>query len=294
MVGKFVEFFGDGLARLPLADRATISNMAPEQGATCVMFPIDDETLALPALHRPPGGAGRAGRGLRARAGHVPRARRGGGDLHGHAGARPRRRRAEPRRAAPPAGPRAAAPTPSESFVRELAALVEAGAAAPAATATSSALRRRGRAHGGRGRGAVGDRGRGDDAAASAALLDHGSVVIAAITSCTNTSNPAVMVGAGLLAKQRASSAGCARKPWVKTSLAPGSKVVTEYLERVRPHRAARGARLQPRRLRLHDLHRELRPAAGGDLRRDRAGRPRGRVGAVRATGTSRAASTPR
>ncbi len=110
--------------------------------------------------------------------------------------------------------------------------------------------------------------------------LDHGDVVIAAITSCTNTSNPSVMVGAGLLARN-AVERGLQRKPWVKTSLAPGSRVVTEYLERAGPDRAARAARLQPRRLRLHDLHRQLRPAAGGGLRRRRRARPRGRRGAL-------------
>ena len=91
--------------------------------------------------------------------------------------------------------------------------------------------------------------------------LDHGAVVIAAITSCTNTSNPSVMLGAGLLA-QKAVERGLTRKPWVKTSLAPGSKVVTEYLERAGLTDVPRGARLQPRRLRLHDLHRQQRPAA--------------------------------
>ena len=85
VVGKFVEFFGDGLARLPLADRATISNMAPEQGATCVMFPIDDETLHYLRFTGRSRGAGRAGRGLRARAGDVPRGRRRRRRLHRHA-----------------------------------------------------------------------------------------------------------------------------------------------------------------------------------------------------------------
>ena len=102
----------------------------------------------------------------------------------------------------------------------------------------------------------------------------HGSVVIAAITSCTNTSNPQVMVGAGLLAK-KAVERGLERKPWVKSSLAPGSKVVTEYYDRAGLTPYLERARLPHRRLRLHDLHRQLRPAAGGDLRRRRRGRPR-------------------
>ena len=75
VVGKFVEFFGPGLAALPLADRATIANMAPEYGATCGFFPVDDETLKLPALHRPRSRAGRAGRSLCQGAGHVPPSR---------------------------------------------------------------------------------------------------------------------------------------------------------------------------------------------------------------------------
>ena len=122
--------------------------------------------------------------------------------------------------------------------------------------------------------------------------LDHGHVVIAAITSCTNTSNPSVMIGAGLLARN-AVERGLKSKPWVKTSLAPGSKVVMEYYDAGGPDRAARGARLPPRRLRLHDVHRQLRPAARGGLGgRQRRG-PRGRLRAAAATATSRAASTP-
>ena len=97
--------------------------------------------------------------------------------------------------------------------------------------------------------------------------VDHGHVVIAAITSCTNTSNPFVMVGAALLAK-KAVEKGLPRKPWVKTTLAPGSKVVMDYYERAGPDPVPGQARLQPRRLRLHHLHRQLRPAAGGDQRR--------------------------
>ena len=88
--------------------------------------------------------------------------------------------------------------------------------------------------------------------------LDHGHVVIAAITSCTNTSNPSVMLGAGLLARN-AAARGLTRQPWVKTSLAPGSKVVTEYLDRAGLTEPLEELGLQPRRLRLHDVHRQLR-----------------------------------
>ena len=94
------------------------------------------------------------------------------------------------------------------------------------------------------------------------AELTHGSVVIAAITSCTNTSNPSVMIGAGLLARKAVRARAAACTPHVKTSLAPGSKVVTEYLRQVGPAARPRGARLPRRRLRLHDLHRQQRPAA--------------------------------
>ena len=97
--------------------------------------------------------------------------------------------------------------------------------------------------------------------------LDHGSVVVAAITSCTNTSNPSVMIGAGLLARN-AVKRGLTTKPWVKTSLAPGSLVVTEYLQGGGPARVSRRARLQHRRLRLHDVHRQQRPAARAGVER--------------------------
>ena len=118
--------------------------------------------------------------------------------------------------------------------------------------------------------------------------VGHGDVVIAAITSCTNTSNPSVLIAAGLVAK-KAVEKGLKVKPWVKTSLAPGSQVVTDYLQGRRPDQAARRAGLQPGRLRLHHLHRQLRPAAGADLRGGPEGRPGGRARCSRATATSKA-----
>ena len=109
-----------------------------------------------------------------------------------------------------------------------------------------------------------------DDGARS--TIGHGAVVIAAITSCTNTSNPDVMLAAGLLAK-KAVERGLTVQPHVKTSLAPGSRVVTDYLQQDRPRRAARSARLPHGRLRLHDVHRQQRSAAraGGQGRRRQA-----------------------
>ena len=122
--------------------------------------------------------------------------------------------------------------------------------------------------------------------------LDHGAVTIAAITSCTNTSNPSVMLAAGLLARN-AVKKGLKAKPWVKTTLAPGSKVVTDYYEKAGLTERPRGPRLLHGRLRLHDVHRQLGPA------RSKRSRPRSTrttspsPPSSRATATSRAASTP-
>ena len=115
VVDKFVEFFGDGLANLPLADRATIANMAPEYGSTCGIFPIDEETLRYLELSGRPRRADRAGRGLCQGAGHVARQRREARRLHRRARTRSRHRRAEPRRPEAPAGSRAAVARPRAS-----------------------------------------------------------------------------------------------------------------------------------------------------------------------------------
>ena len=227
VVGKFVEFFGAGLARLPLADRATIGNMSPEFGSTCAIFPIDAETLRYLEFSGRRAAADRAGRGLRQ--GQRPLARRGlgGADLHRRAAPRPLDRGAEHRRPQAPPGPR-----PAD---RVEAAFEHARSGLP-----------RGQRRGGRGarRLVPGqrpgrhphqrrrlDQGQLTLADGTETELDNGHVVIAAITSCTNTSNPSVMLGAGLLARN-AVQKGLTVKPWVKTSLAPGSKVVTEYLDR--------------------------------------------------------------
>ena len=116
--------------------------------------------------------------------------------------------------------------------------------------------------------------------------------MIAAITSCTNTSNPSVMVGAGILARN-AVARGLRSKPWVKTSLAPGSKVVTEYLDRAGLTEPLEQLGFHLVGLRLHDLHRELRPAARGDLRRPSTSTTSRWSRCSRATATSRGASTP-
>jgi aconitate hydratase len=205
VVGKFVEFFGDGLAELPLADRATIANMAPEYGATCGIFPVDEVTLrylrfsgrdeaqvklveayckAQGIFHAPGAPEAKYTDALHLDLGSIV--------------------------------PSLAGPTRPQDRVKLTDAksdfhssLEKLLAKSPKPSAPTS-------------RGAATIDGKEVE-------LAHGSVVIAAITSCTNTSNPSVLVAAGLLAK-KAVEKGLKTKPWVKTSLAPGSKVVTEYL----------------------------------------------------------------
>ena len=197
VVGKFVEFFGDGLDHLPLADRATIANMAPEYGATCGFFPVDEHTIRYLSL---------TGRDP-ARVALVEAHAKAQGLWRGQSGVAAYSATLRLDLAA--VRPALAGPKRPQDRV-EVAAL-------PQAFADALALA-----------GKAGDETRCPLPDASHAL-GHGDVVIAAITSCTNTSNPAVMLGAGLLAKN-AAARGLAAKPWVKTSLAPGSKVVTEYL----------------------------------------------------------------
>jgi aconitate hydratase len=200
VVGKFVEFYGDGLDDLPLADRATIANMAPEYGATCGFFPIDEETINyLKLTSRPAEVVALVEAYAKANGCGATAARRPG--LHRHPGARPGLGGAEPGRAQAAAGP--------GGHERHEAGLRRGAGAAGAPTPRAAD--------------------RGFRCPGTDYDLGHGDVVIAAITSCTNTSNPAVMLGAGLVARN-ALVRGLKVKPWVKTSLAPGSKVVTEYL----------------------------------------------------------------
>ena len=243
VVGKFVEYFGAGLAGLPVADRATLGNMSPEYGATCGFFPVDDETLDVPAADGPRRGAGRARRGLLqgepplARPGRrrARRTRRSSSSTSAPSsraspgrGARRTACRCATRRSRSSRRCRPSASTTAQPRTRPSAESFPASDPVAAAVA--------------RPRGVTGDRTVAvpDVGERSEAVwceldgerfpLDHGAVVIAAITSCTNTSNPQVMVAAGLLAK-KAVERGLARRPWVKSSLAPGSKVVTQYLD---------------------------------------------------------------
>ncbi len=190
VVGKFVEFFGPGLSTMPLADRATISNMAPEYGATCGIFPVDEETLNyLRLTGRPEDVVQRVKDYCLAQ-----------GVFH-----------------------TADAPEAEYSDVLHLdLSTVEPSVAGPKRPQDRVALSKARDTFFKEFPGAKPQEGEG---------LTHGSVVIAAITSCTNTSNPSVMVAAGLVAR-KAIKFGLKSKEWVKTSLAPGSRVVTDYLER--------------------------------------------------------------
>ncbi len=204
VVGKLVEYFGEGLAGLPLADRATIANMAPEYGATCGFFPVDDETLRYLRL------TGRSDEHVALVEAYCKE------NLLWH----------------DPSAPA----TYTEVVELDLGA-VEPSLAGPRRPQDRVPLSRAKAAFEealpglGVERGAVATLVEARLEDGETVELDHGAVVIAAITSCTNTSNPAVMVAAGLLAR-KAVERGLTRRPWVKSSLAPGSKVVTEYYDR--------------------------------------------------------------
>jgi aconitate hydratase len=250
VVSKFVEFFGPGLPTLGLADRATLGNMSPEFGSTCAIFPVDAETLRyLDLTGRPTetielvdayareqglfhdessedpvfsdlleldlGNVEPSLAGPKRPQDRVPLAQAKGAFLEALAELQPDAVEVNP---VDEAGMESfpASDPPAEDHDDENGKPHHVGQTGEAATTLANR--------------------RGDEVEVrmedgTSFELDHGSVVIAAITSCTNTSNPSVMLGAGLLARN-AVERGLERKPWVKTSLAPGSTVVTEYLER--------------------------------------------------------------
>ena len=232
VVGKFVEFYGPGIAELPLADRATISNMAPEYGATCGIFPVDAETLRYLRL------TGRSEEQIAL----VEAYYKEQGLFHTAASPEAVYTQTleldlasvEPSVAGPKRPQdRVLLKDAATSFAQQLPGLL-APTAKPLGTRTAAAWDRH----------AIRDTAIGDKAPLHVTTtvkerfgvdpdtyLDHGSVVIAAITSCTNTSNPSVMVAAGILAK-KAVEKGLTVPPWVKTSLAPGSRVVTDYYQK--------------------------------------------------------------
>ncbi|MGP2885109.1 aconitate hydratase AcnA [Serratia marcescens] len=202
VVGKFVEFYGDGLADLPLADRATIANMSPEFGATCGFFPVDDVTLGYMKL------SGRSAEQIALVEAYAKAQGmwRNPGDEPVFTSSLALDMSTVEASLAGPKRPqdRVALPNVPQAFK----AATELDIGGQKAKADGKTFTLDGQQH----------------------ELCDGAVVIAAITSCTNTSNPSVMMAAGLLAKN-AVKKGLRSKPWVKTSLAPGSKVVTDYFD---------------------------------------------------------------
>ncbi|MGQ5833411.1 aconitate hydratase AcnA [Serratia sp. IR-2025] len=202
VVGKFVEFYGDGLADLPLADRATIANMSPEFGATCGFFPVDDVTLGYMKL------SGRSAEQIALVEAYAKAQGmwRNPGDEPVFTSSLALDMSTVEASLAGPKRPqdRVALPNVPQAFK----AATELDIGGHKANTDSKTFTLDGQQH----------------------ELRDGAVVIAAITSCTNTSNPSVMMAAGLLAKN-AVKKGLRSKPWVKTSLAPGSKVVTDYFD---------------------------------------------------------------
>ena len=232
VVGKFVEYFGPGLQDLPLADRATIANMSPEYGATCGIFPIDKESLRYLRL------TGRSEEQIAL----VEAYAREQGMFHDEKTPEAQYSErlsldlatVEPSLAGPKRPQdRVALSNAGESFRQALPALIKPKAKTAAAVTNDSSVKQVGRwEQEGGSPTAIGVEDPRVEEHVSADVknaLKHGSVVIAAITSCTNTSNPSVLMAAGLLAK-KAVERGLQTPPWVKTSLAPGSKVVTDYL----------------------------------------------------------------
>jgi aconitate hydratase len=222
VVGKFVEFFGEGLSALTIADRATLGNMCPEYGATVAIFPIDDMTLDYLRL------TGRTEAEVTlveayARAQGLFRADGSEDAVYSETIALD----------LSTIEPSLAGPKRPQDRVTLKRAKSAFAAALPTMQVPSKPLKGASAAEGGARQGIAASTSTMAQSGVAVAdaldQLDHGAVVIAAITSCTNTSNPSVMIGAGLVAK-KAVEAGLTRKPWVKSSLAPGSKVVTEYL----------------------------------------------------------------
>jgi aconitate hydratase len=208
VVDKFVEFFGDGLANLPVADRATIANMSPEFGSTCGIFPIDEETLKYLEL------TGRSAEQIalvKAYAQHQGLWRENGQPQADYTDVLELDLSTVEPSLAGPKRPQDRVPlrTAKNTYLSTLKTMADERAKKnPSATGVGKAT----------------VDGKSFD-------VQDGAVLIAAITSCTNTSNPAVLIAAGLLARN-ARKRGLTSKPWVKTSLAPGSRVVTDYLNK--------------------------------------------------------------
>ncbi len=288
VVGKFVEFYGEGVAAVPLANRATIGNMSPEFGSTAAMFPIDDVTLDYLRL------TGRSDENVAL----VESYAKEQGLWH------------DPSREikfseyleldlstvvpsiSGPKRPqdRIILTESKDQFRQDLRNYVKEelvggsvdeaidesfpASDSPSFTGSGSHLTDEApHAHGPASNGRPSNKVSVKTADGREFELDHGAVSIASITSCTNTSNPSVMLAAALLARN-AVDKGLTSKPWVKTSVAPGFQGCHRLLQQVRPDPVPGEARLLHRRLRLRDLHRQLRPARRRDLRGHPGQRP--------------------
>ena len=301
VVGKFVEFYGPGIAELPLADRATISNMAPEYGATCGIFPVDAETLRYLRL------TGRSEEQIAL----VEAYYKEQGLFHTADSPEAEYTQTleldlgavEPSVAGPKRPQdRVLLKDAAASFAQQLPTLL-APTAKPLGTRTAAAWERTSRDR--LGRAAEDNEGPAVTTTATPLhvtttvkerfnvdpdkYLDHGSVVIAAITSCTNTSNPSVMIAAGIArqeGRRERSHRSAVGEDVARAGLARGHRLLPE----VRPAAVSRKAALQRGGLRLHHVHRQLRTAAGRCFKEHRRARPGRGQRASAAIATSRAA----
>ena len=274
VVGKFVEFFGPGLHNLPLADRATISNMAPEYGATCGIFPVDEETLRYLRL------SGRSEEQIRL----VEAYYKEQGLFH--TAGTPEAEYSdtleldlstvEPSIAGPKRPQdRVALSAASKSFDEALPSLLKPGQHVPPRQEAQW------EGEGGHPAGMDSQQDAVEEHVVLDKALNHGSVVIAAITSCTNTSNP-VGAGGGGIAGQEGGREGTDRSSLGEDLARPGLDGGHRIPHALRADAISREAEVQPRRLRLHDVHRQLRSAAAGSVERDCGQGPGGGVGAQR------------
>ena len=281
VVNKFVEYFGDGIASLSVADRATIGNMSPEYGATIGFFPVDDQTLAYLRLTGRAEEQVQAGRSLLQGSGLVPHSGRARSDFHRYAGTRSGE--VEPSLA----GPRrpqdrvtladARSASSGANWPRKSSATTGSTPKWSSAGSPRAAIRRSRRTSGCRPPISVA-------IAHTVAVemdgakfpLGHGSLVIAAITSCTNTSNPSVMIAAGLLAK-KAVERGAHGQAVGQDQPRAGLQGRDGVPQARRPDDVSRSAAFQPGRLRLHDLYRQQRAGGGTDRGRGQERQPGGR-----------------
>ena len=262
VVDKFVEFFGDGLANLPLADRATIANMAPEYGSTCGIFPIDEETIRYLELSGRPRERSTWSSAYAKAPGHVAQQRRRSRPTTPTCSSSisARSSRASPARAARRTACRCRTPRAST----QTNAQEDRPTSAPRRIPSANGHRRRRRS------------------TAQTFELQGRRGADRRHHQLHQHLQPVRACWAPACSPARRAQRGLKSKPWVKTSLAPGSRVVTDYFTKAGVLDDLAARRLRRRRLRLHHLHRQLRPAEAGDLRRREGRRHHRLLGALR------------